>query len=185
MVKNQKFESPIITPTTKPETGHDELISPQEIVEQGLMTQEEWDEVSGYALEVFLRGQKIASEKGLILVDTKFEFGRDLETNEILLVDEVLTPDSSRYWLLESYAERFEAQKEPESFDKEFLRLWFADNCDPYHDETLPEAPTELIAKLAQKYIIAYEMITGEVFEPQIGGEVRIQKNLDEYFENE
>lgn len=183
MVKNQKFDSPIVTPTTKPTTGHDELISPSEIIENQYMTQEEWSVVSKCAMDIFLRGQKMAEEKGLILVDTKFEFGRDTQTNEILLIDEVLTPDSSRYWLKESYEKCFQTKKEPESFDKEFLRLWFADNCDPYHDETLPEAPAELIAKLAQKYIIAYEMITGKEFIPQIGGTERIQKNLDEYFE--
>lgn len=182
MKKNQAFAKPIITPTTKPETGHDELISIEEIVKRKLMTQAQWDEVSEYAMQIFLRGQQIVSEKGLILVDTKFEFGQDTKTGEILLVDEVLTPDSSRYWQQETYETRLSEEKEPESFDKEFLRLWYADNCDPYADKELPDAPPELVAKLSQKYMAAYEMITGNIFEPANGGEKRIQKNLDEYF---
>jgi len=183
MKKNDRFPEAIITPTTKPETGRDELISPKEIVKQELMTQEEWDEVSEYALKIFQRGQEIAGQRGLLLVDTKFEFGRDVEGN-ILLVDEVLTPDSSRYWLAATYEERIADGKEPESFDKEFLRLWFAEHCDPYNDKELPKAPPELIAKLAQKYIIAFEMITGQSFSPALGGETRLQENLDKYFEN-
>lgn len=184
MSKNEAFAKPIITPTTKPETGHDELISPKEIIERKYMTAAEWEEVSHYAMEVFLRGQQMAAEKGLILVDTKFEFGRDVETGEVLLVDEVLTPDSSRYWQAESYEARLSEGKEPESFDKEFLRLWFVDHCDPYQDKVLPEAPPELVAKLAQKYIIAYETITGETFVPTTGSSARIEENLDKYFGN-
>ena len=182
MKKNDRFATPIITPTTKPETGHDELISAEEIIEQKLMTPEEWKEVSEKALAIFERGQKIAAEKGLLLVDTKFEFGRDLENGNIVLVYEVLTPDSSRYWLSETAESRISAGQEPESFDKEFLRLWFAENCDPYHDEILPEAPPELIARLAHKYILAFEKITGQEFVPQIGGVKRIEENLDAFF---
>lgn len=182
MSKNEAFARPLITPTTKPETGHDELISPQGIIERQLMTAAEWEEVSAYALAVFLRGAEIADQAGLILVDTKFEFGRDAETGEILLVDEVLTPDSSRYWMKSSYAERFAAGQEPQSFDKEFLRLWYQDKCDPYHDEVLPEAPAELRARLADIYAQAFEMITGQAFEPALGGVERMQKNLDSYF---
>lgn len=182
MKKNDRFATPIITPTTKPETGHDELISAEEIIEQKLMTPEEWKEVSEKALAIFERGQKMAAEKGLLLVDTKFEFGRDLESGNIVLVDEVLTPDSSRYWLAESAEQRIVEGKEPESFDKEFLRLWFAENCDPYHDEILPEAPPELIARLAHKYILAFEKITGQEFVPQVGGSKRIEENLDAFF---
>jgi len=182
MRKNDCFAQPIVTPTTKPETGHDELISAEEIIERKLMTPAEWDEVSQKALAIFERGQKISAEKGLLLVDTKFEFGRDLESGNIVLVDEVLTPDSSRYWLEKTAAERISAGQEPESFDKEFLRLWFAENCDPYNDEILPEAPPELIARLAHKYILAFETITGQEFIPQIGGSKRIEENLDAFF---
>lgn len=180
--KNGPLPEVIITPTTKPESGHDELISPAEIVAQGLMTQEEWDTTSAYALAVFKRGQGIADARGLILVDTKFEFGIDEENGEIILVDEILTPDSSRWWKKETYQERFEKGENPQSFDKEFLRLWYTKNCDPYHDEVLPTPPPEMIARLAHKYAEIYEIIIGKEFIPELGGSARIQKNLDEYF---
>lgn len=160
--KNQKLESPVITPTTK-ETLHDRPISPHEIVAEGWMTQEDWDETSSYALKLFQHGMEVAQQHGLILVDTKYEFGRDAE-GRIVLVDEIHTPDSSRYWLFNSYQERFDAGKEPENIDKEFLRLWYVDHCDPYKDEVLPQAPQELIVTLASRYIQLYEMITGESF---------------------
>ncbi|MFO2971032.1 phosphoribosylaminoimidazolesuccinocarboxamide synthase [Legionella pneumophila serogroup 10] len=160
--KNQKLESPVITPTTK-ETVHDRPISPHEIVAEGWMTREDWDEASSYALRLFQHGVEVAQRHGLILVDTKYEFGRDAE-GRIILVDEIHTPDSSRYWLFNSYQERFEAGKEPENIDKEFLRLWFVDHCDPYKDKVLPQAPQELIVTLASRYIQLYEMITGESF---------------------
>ena len=182
MHKNEPFAAPIITPTTKPTTGHDELISPEEILYRELMTAEEWEVVSAAALEIFLAGQAHAAQQGLILVDTKFEFGRDMESGEIILVDEVLTPDSSRYWMASSYDERLRAGEEPQSFDKEFLRLWYQQRCDPYHDAELPPAPDELRAKLASIYAEAYELITGEAFVPELGGVARIQKNLDTYF---
>ncbi len=182
MHKNEPFPAPIITPTTKPTSGHDELISPDEIIRRGLMIAEEWDVVSAAALEIFLHGQQHAAKQGLILVDTKFEFGRDAKSGEIMLVDEVLTPDSSRYWMAESYEQRIAASDEPQSFDKEFLRLWYQQRCDPYHDDELPTAPHELRAKLASIYAEAYERITGEAFVPEPGGVARIQKNLDSYF---
>jgi len=163
LVKNQKFETPIITPTTKPETGHDEKISREEIIAQGLIPEEEWDKIAKYALEIFKRGQEIAAEKGFILVDTKYEFGKDEEGN-IILADEVHTPDSSRYWIESSYKDRFNAGQEPESFDKEFLRLWFKDHCDPYNDAELPTAPDDLVEELSFRYIDIYEKLTGNDF---------------------
>lgn len=162
LVKNQKLPVPILTPTTK-ETEHDRPISPAEIVSEGWMTQDDWDEASSYALKLFQHGMEVAAQHGLILVDTKYEFGRDEEGN-IVLVDEIHTPDSSRYWLSASYRERFDAGKEPENIDKEFLRLWFVDHCDPYNDKELPKAPQELIVTLAERYIQLYEMITQETF---------------------
>ena len=123
MQKNQKFPEPIITPTTKDEV-HDEKISAKEIVEQALMTQEQWDYVADKTKKIFQRGQEIAAKNGLILVDTKYEFGYDDEGN-IYLLDEIHTPDSSRFWLKDSYEQRFSEGKEPENIDKEFLRLWF------------------------------------------------------------
>ena len=160
--KNQKFDHPILTPTTK-SNEHDRLISPTEIVSEGLMTQTEWDYVSGQALKLFTFGQTIAAEHGLILVDTKYEFGKDT-TGEIMIVDEMHTPDSSRYWLSESYETRLAQGQEPENIDKEFLRLWFRDHCDPYHDTELPPAPEKLVIELSRRYIQLYEMITGENF---------------------
>ncbi len=185
LVKNQKFDSPIVTPTTKG-IEHDELISASEIVHRGLMTQFEWDYVSGKALELFAFGQAEAAKRGLILVDTKYEFGKGPD-GTIMLIDEVHTPDSSRYWISESYAERFAQGVEPENFDKEFLRLWFNDNCDPYNDTVLPEAPGELVAELSRRYISIFEKITGESFvfpssEPVLN---RIDRNIAEYFANE
>ncbi|WP_058473463.1 phosphoribosylaminoimidazolesuccinocarboxamide synthase [Legionella quateirensis] len=161
--KNQKLPVPILTPTTK-ETEHDRPISPKEIVSEGWMTQADWDEASSYALKLFQHGMEVAAQHGLILVDTKYEFGRDQDGN-IVLVDEIHTPDSSRYWLSSSYRERFDAGKEPENIDKEFLRLWFVEHCDPYNDKELPKAPKKLIVTLAERYIQLYEMITQEAFE--------------------
>jgi len=181
--KNQKFDTPIITPTTKPETGHDEKISREEILAQNLVSEEKWDQIEKYALALFNRGQEIAAKKGFILVDTKYEFGEDAEGN-VVLADEVHTPDSSRYWVSATYEERFEAGKEPENFDKEFLRLWFKDHCDPYNDPQLPPAPDDLVEELSYRYIDIYEKLTGKAFEDHaeenIG--VRLQKNVEAYF---
>jgi len=176
--KNQKFEAPIITPTTKSE--HDEKISGEEVVSIGLMTQEQWDFVSEKALKLFQRGQEIAEKNGLILVDTKYEFGHD-EQGNIFLIDEIHTPDSSRFWIKESYEERFSKDEEPENIDKEFLRLWFKKHCDPYKDKKLPEAPEELVIELSKRYQQLFEMITGNSFESDVGDvRERIKRNLKE-----
>lgn len=177
MKKNQKFETPIITPTTKDEE-HDEKISAEEVVSRGLMTQEQWDFTAEKTLKLFARGTEIASKNGLILVDTKYEFGFDSDGN-IYLIDEIHTPDSSRFWIKDSYEARLNSNEEPENIDKEFLRLWFAKNCDPYKDEILPEAPQELILELSKRYIQLYEMITGKDFQCEAGdvGQ-RIETNL-------
>ncbi len=160
--KNERLAEPVLTPTTK-ETEHDRPISPREIVEEGWMTQADWDEASAVALKLFDYGVKTAAKHGLILVDTKYEFGRN-EEGQIVLIDEIHTPDSSRYWLANSYEERLAQGKEPENIDKEFLRLWFVDHCKPYEDEVLPAAPEELVVTLASRYIQLYEMITGKSF---------------------
>jgi len=179
MKKNQRFPEPIITPTTKSEE-HDQKISAEEIVEQGLMTREQWDYISDKTYKIFQRGQEIAENNGLILVDTKYEFGYD-EDGEIYLIDEIHTPDSSRFWLMESYKQRFGEGLEPENIDKEFLRLWFKENCDPYKDEVLPEAPEELVVELSKRYIQLYEMITGCEFKAEPGNvKDRIVRNLKE-----
>lgn len=177
MVKNQKFDKPIITPSTKSDE-HDENISGKEIVKLGLMTQKQWDFVADKAFKLFERGTEIAEKNGLILVDTKYEFGYD-EEGSIFLVDEIHTPDSSRYWLSDNYLTRFLSRKEPENIDKEFLRLWFKENCNPYEDEVLPEAPKELVIELSRRYIKLFEMITGSEFKGEVVNvDYRIMINL-------
>lgn len=163
LVKNQRLQKYIITPTTKA-ADHDVPISPEEIVEQGLMTRDEWNEACSKAFALFAYGQDMASKHGLLLVDTKYEFGKAVD-GSILLIDEVHTPDSSRYWIAGSFEERIKKGLEPENIDKEFLRLWFRDNCDPYKDEVLPDAPRELVSELAWRYIFLYETITGLKFD--------------------
>jgi phosphoribosylaminoimidazole-succinocarboxamide synthase len=160
--KNQQLTHPVLTPTTK-EKEHDRPITPAEIVSEGWMSQADWDEASRLAMKLYTRGVEIAKKHGLILVDTKYEFGRDLDGN-IIVIDEIHTPDSSRYWLSHSYESRLAQNLEPENIDKEFLRLWFAKNCDPYKDAALPSAPQELIETLSARYIQLYEMITGKKF---------------------
>jgi phosphoribosylaminoimidazole-succinocarboxamide synthase len=152
----------MLTPTTK-EKDHDRPISPEEIVKEGWMNKKDWDFCSKKALELFSFGQKKAAENGMILVDTKYEMGKDDEGN-IVLIDEIHTPDSSRYWIEKTYQERIEKAEEPQNIDKEFLRLWFVDNCDPYNDPTLPEAPDDLVIELSSRYIYLYETITGGIF---------------------
>ncbi|MBL7054355.1 phosphoribosylaminoimidazolesuccinocarboxamide synthase [Candidatus Woesearchaeota archaeon] len=177
--KNQKFEKPIITPTTKSDE-HDEKISAEDIVRKGLMTQGQWNYISDKTFKLFQRGTQIAAENGLILVDTKYEFGYDDKGN-IFLIDEIHTPDSSRFWIKGSYEEKFSKGEEPEYIDKEFLRLWFTEHCDPYKDETLPEAPEELVVELSRRYIRLYEMITSNEFKTEVGDvSGRIEKNLKE-----
>ena len=179
LVKNQKLDANMLTPTTK-EVDHDRPISPEEIVKEGWMNQEDWDYCSGKALDLFSFGQEKAAANGMILVDTKYEMGRDSDGN-IVLIDEIHTPDSSRYWIAKTYDERMNAGKEPQNIDKEFLRLWFMDNCDPYNDEVLPEAPNELVTELSSRYIYLYETITGGLFPfPDSGKTIgdRIAENL-------
>lgn len=182
--KNQRFNTPIITPTTKSDE-HDEKISRDEIISRGLVAEDKWEKIETAALAIFKRGQEMAAKKGFILVDTKYEFGEDAEGN-MLLADEVHTPDSSRYWIAATYEERFSAGKEPENFDKEFLRLWFKEHCDPYNDPVLPPAPDELVEELSYRYIDIYEKLTGRTFEYNTNRPIheRIQENLNNYFAN-
>lgn len=178
MKKNQKLPEALFTPTTKSDE-HDRPITPAEIVSEGLLSQEMTDEVERVSKALFARGQEIAGKNGLILVDTKYEFGLDSE-GKLTLIDEIHTPDSSRYWKADTYQERFDKGEEPEYFDKEFLRLWFKDNCDPYNDPVLPEAPKELVAELSRRYIEIYEKITGQEFKHDfsISPLQRIENNL-------
>lgn len=175
--KNQKFNKPIITPNIK-SVEHDEKTSADEIIKRKLMTKEQWDHISEKALKLFSRGTRTASENGLILVDTKYEFGFD-NNGIIFLIDEIHTSDSSRFWIKETYNEKFINGEEPENIDKEFLRLWFKEHCDPYKDKVLPEAPEELVVELSKRYIQLYEMTTGKKFEAETGDvTTRIEKNL-------
>jgi phosphoribosylaminoimidazole-succinocarboxamide synthase len=164
MKKNERLRENLVTPTTK-EAKHDRPITAEEIVREGWLTAGEWEFCAEKAQALFAFGQKVAAERGLILVDTKYEFGM-ADDGEILLVDEIHTPDSSRYWIAESYEQRVAGGKEPEMIDKEFFRLWFRERCDPYADAELPVPPDELIAELAARYIQLFEKITGETFVP-------------------
>ncbi|WP_144223309.1 phosphoribosylaminoimidazolesuccinocarboxamide synthase [Mesorhizobium amorphae] len=185
MRDNEKLPNPIITPTSKAfDGGHDEPLSGADILAKRLLSEEQWDAVSSYALALFARGQARAAERGLILVDTKYEFGVDRD-GRIVLADEVHTPDSSRYWLADSYAESFEAGERPRSFDKDFVRAWVTARCDPYKD-AIPEIPADLIEQTSHIYVQAYEAITGNRFAPDLSeGSVleRLRKNLRPYFQ--
>ncbi|HBA45936.1 phosphoribosylaminoimidazolesuccinocarboxamide synthase [Candidatus Nomurabacteria bacterium RIFCSPLOWO2_02_40_28] len=180
MKKNQKLDKPVITPTTKHE-AHDRPLTSKIILEEKMMSPEIWQKISDISLKLFARGQEVALNRGLILVDTKYEFGLD-KNNEIMLIDEIHTPDSSRYWQADSYKGRIEQGLEPENFDKEFLRLWFKDNCDPYKDEKLPEAPVGMVTELSRRYVKICEQITGIPFQME-NGDIgkRIEDNLKKY----
>jgi phosphoribosylaminoimidazole-succinocarboxamide synthase len=181
---NQVLPRAIITPTSKEfDGGHDLPLTPDQIIAQGLLTRAQWDQVSNYALALFARGQDMAAQRGLILVDTKYEFGLD-DTGRILLADEIHTPDSSRYWLADGYRAAFEAGTRPPSFDKDVIRAWVGARCDPYTDD-IPAIPADMIAQTAQTYIAAYQAITGQPFVPDMTGATplaRIRGNLAEFF---
>lgn len=160
MVKNQKLHKNLLTPTTKDE--HDELISEQVIIEKNIMTQEQWNICKNYAYKLFEFGQKIASNNGLILVDTKYEFGID-KTGNIILVDELHTPDSSRYWFQKTYEEKMLKKEEPDSIDKEIIRKWVKNKYkDPYDLNIKINIPDELRLELSSKYIQLLMLITGD-----------------------
>jgi phosphoribosylaminoimidazole-succinocarboxamide synthase len=170
--KNDPLPAPIITPTTKAEKGgHDERLTREEILERGLVAPDLWAEIERVSLALFARGQAVAAEAGLILVDTKYEFG--LVGDRLTLIDEIHTPDSSRYWTAESLA-----QGEPENFDKEYLRTWFA--AQGYRgDGEPPVMPADFVARVAARYIAAYERLTGETFAPgEQPAAARIARNL-------
>ena len=183
LADNARLPHTIITPTSKAAYGdHDEPLTADEILERGLLTPGQWRTVCDHALALFARGREIAAGRGLILVDTKYEFGTDADGN-IVLADEIHTPDSSRYWFRDSYPERLARGERPESFDKDFMRNWVAARCDPYRDP-IPAIPPEVVLQTAEVYIRAYETITGREFEiPALQGTVleRIRRNLARY----
>ena len=166
MRKNEPLPNQLITPTTK-EAAHDRPISREDITREGWLTREQWEFCSDAALRLFRFGQETAAKRGLILVDSKYEFGVDSD-GQIRLIDEIHTPDSSRYWIAESYEQRMREGREPDMIDKEFFRLWFRERCDPYKDKVLPRPPDDLIAELASRYIQLFERITGEEFAPDL-----------------
>ena len=183
MRENEKFPTPIITPTTKAEMGlHDEDISKEEILKQGLATPEEYETLEKYTLALFERGTQIAAERGLILVDTKYEFGKHNGT--IYLMDEIHTPDSSRYFYAEGYQERFEKGEAQKQLSKEFVREWLMDNgFQGKEGQQVPEMTDEIVNSISERYMELFESITGEKFEKADVDSIaeRIEKNVTEY----
>ncbi len=163
LTKNQKLPHPVITPTTHGggKGGHDERLTRAEILERKLVPKKLYDQMEAAALELFAFGSRLAKRRGLILVDTKYEFG--LHDGKLMLIDEIHTPDSSRFWKADTYQERIKKGLEPENFDKEFLRLWYAERGYT-GDGKPPEMAEELIIALAKRYVTVYQMLTGETF---------------------
>lgn len=180
MKDNQKFDKPIITPTTKAEQGeHDEDISKEEILAQGLVSPEEYAMLEKYTYELFERGTKIAAEKGLILVDTKYEFGK--KDGKIVLIDEIHTPDSSRYFYADEYQDRFEKGEAQKQLSKEFVREWLMENgFQGKEGQEVPEMTDEFVNSVSERYIELYETIIGEKFEKYESSNVeeRIENNI-------
>jgi len=164
MKENQKFDEPILTPTTKAETGHDEDISREEIIAQGLVDKAEYEMLEDYTRKLFQRGTEMASEKGLILVDTKYEFGK--KDGKIYLIDEIHTPDSSRYFYADGYEVRLARDEQQKQLSKEFVRQWLiANGFQGKEGQTIPEMSEEFVNSVSDRYIELYENITGDKFE--------------------
>jgi phosphoribosylaminoimidazole-succinocarboxamide synthase len=179
--KNQKLPHPVITPTTHGggKDGHDERLTKEEILQKNIVTKDIYEQMENIVLALFAYGSKLCEENGLILVDTKYEFG--MYNGKVTLMDEMHTPDSSRFWLKETYQQRFEQGEEPENFDKEFIRLWYTDRMDPYK-ETPQMMPEELMITASQRYIAVYEKITGKSFNAySYPIEERIIQNVQKY----
>lgn len=184
MVENQKFPNPIITPTTKADEGHDENISRQEIISQGLVSEEDYTQLENYTYALFNRGTEIAAKQGLILVDTKYEFGKDVD-GKIYLIDEIHTPDSSRYFYAEGYEERLKNGEKQRQLSKEFVREWLMENgFQGKENQQVPEMTDEFIQQVSERYIELYEHIVGEKFvkaDDSNDIEARIQNNVTAY----
>ena len=183
MRENERFPEPIITPTTKAEEGHDLNISKEEIIAQGIVSKEDYEIMEDYTRKLFARGQEIAAKQGLILVDTKYEFGK--RNGKVYLIDEIHTPDSSRYFYADGYEEKFEKGEPQRQLSKEFVRQWLID-----HDfmnepgQTMPEITDEYAESVSERYIELYEHITGETFDKAQDVDdinARIEKNVSEY----
>jgi phosphoribosylaminoimidazole-succinocarboxamide synthase len=182
MVENQKFPEPLLTPTTKAEEGHDEDISREEIIAQGLVSEEEYKMLEDYTRKLFHRGTEMAAEKGLILVDTKYEFGK--KDGKIYLIDEIHTPDSSRYFYAKGYEERLAANEQQKQLSKEFVRQWLIENgFQGKEGQAVPAMNEELVNSVSERYIELYENITGDKFEKSEVAKInkRIEKAVTEF----
>lgn len=186
MKEHQRFENPIITPTTKAEQGlHDEDISREEILKQGLVSEEDYLLLEKYSLELFARGSQIAAKRGLILVDTKYEFGK--KNGEIYLIDEIHTPDSSRYFYADSYEELFKNGEQQRQLSKEFVREWLmANGFQGLEGQKLPDLDEDFVNQISERYIELYEKITGEKFEKSDNSEIekRIENNVELFLQS-
>ena len=184
MKENQKFPTPIITPTTKADAGHDENISKEEIIAQGLVSKEDYELMEKYTYALFARGTEMAAEKGLILVDTKYEFGK--KDGKVYLIDEIHTPDSSRYFYADGYQEKFEKGEPQKQLSKEFVRQWLIDhNFMGKEGQQVPEMTDEYVNSVSDRYIELYEHIVGQKFNKADNHDdlaARIEKNVTEYF---
>lgn len=182
--ENQKFETPLITPTTKADEGHDENISKEEIIAQGLVSRDDYEQLEKYTYELFKRGTEMAASKGLILVDTKYEFGK--KDGKIYLIDEIHTPDSSRYFYSDGYLERFEKGEEQKQLSKEFVRKWLMENgFQGQEGQQVPFMSDEYCLSVSERYIELYENIVGEEFERVSANNImsRIEENILYYLE--
>ncbi len=185
MRESQAFPAPIVTPATKAEEGHDEDISREEILARGIVDQKSWDRLETYAQALFRRGSEMARKKGLILVDTKYEFG--LHNGQIYLIDEIHTPDSSRYYYMDGYEERLQKGEKQPQLSKEFVREWLMEQGFQGLDgQIMPEMPDKMVQTVSQRYITLYETVTGLPFEPA-GSELpplsRIEQNVRTFLE--
>ena len=183
MVESDRFPEPIITPATKAEEGHDEDISADEILKQGIVTGEQWDKLTAYTRALFQRGSEMAKEQGLILVDTKYEFG--LHNGEIILIDEIHTPDSSRYYYADGYEERLAENIHQKQLSKEFVREWLMEHdFQGLKGQVMPQMPDDFVQSVTTRYVELFERVTGRSFEPAKTENIeeRIQKNIQTYF---
>ena len=186
MLENQKFENPIITPTTKADVGHDEDISREEILSQGIVSEQDYIQLENYTKDLFARGTEMAKERGLILVDTKYEFGKDIN-GVITLIDEIHTPDSSRYFYIEGYEDKVKNGEIPKQLSKEFVRQWLIENgFQGKEGQTIPVMSQQYVTSVSERYIELYEHILGEKF---VKGDIsnvseRLEKNILDYLNN-
>ena len=186
MIENQKFPSPILTPTTKAEEGHDEDISRDEIISSGLVSREDYEMLEEYTRSLFTRGSEMAAEKGLILVDTKYEFGK--KDGKIYLIDEINTPDSSRYFYAEGYEERLARGEQQKQLSKEFVRQWLIENgFQGKEGQTVPFMPDDFVQSVTDRYIELFENITGDAFQKSGTSQLlsRIESNVAEFLKNQ